>query len=352
MFKHIFLAAAAVVFSAPALAQAVPIDVELEGVIENYDHPTRTLTVMGMQVEITDTTVLQSPTTTRAATGLGINAWMKGVRFRGLARNGFLDGTAIVIGTWDAALRKIVATEVTMEPGENVNLSVITNNYCATVNCDGPLDYMRSATKPDGTYGTAMVPIRDVRLANGTINDESGFAISLAGMNLNGRPFAAEGYYGPVEVSVVNPYGSGAVMEKAFHYFIFDLVGYFPDLLITKNQREVNAFRAQCRVGKDFEVRGHIHTTVSDTGVQTGTIGPANGVVQVQYPVNGVLQRFSAAATAVDVGSPIGIYRVRFTPPGNTCPETIDVRWLPAANSVNTAAYASTLAYPVEIRAD
>lgn len=352
MLKHFIMAAAAVVFSAPALAQAAPIAVELEGVIESYDHPTRTLTVMGMKVEITDTTVLQSPTTNRAATGLGINAWMKGNRFRGLARNGFLDGTAIVIGTWDEALRKIVATEVTMEPGENVNLSVITNNYCSTANCDAAGNYMRSATKADGSYGPAMVPIRDPRLAAGTINDESGFAISLAGVNLNGRPFAAEGYYGPVEVAVTNPNGPGTVLEKAFHYFLFDLVGYFPDLLITKNAREANAFRAQCRVGKDFEVRGHVHTTVSATGVGNDTIQSTSGVVQVQYTVNNVLQRFSAAATAVDVGSPVGIYRVRFTPPGNTCPETINVRWLPAANSLNTAAYASTLDYPVEIRAD
>lgn len=352
MFKYIIVAAAAVIFSAPALAQAVPIDVELEGVIENYDHPTRTLTVMGTKVEITDTTVLKSPTTTRAATGLGINPWMKGVRFKGRVRNGFLDGTAIVIGTWDAAARKIVATEVTMEPGENVNLSVITANLCSTANCDGAGDYMRSATKADGTPGPVMLPIPDVRLAASTINDESGFAISLAGMNLIGRPFAAEGYYGAVDITVPSATGVGSVVEKAFHYFIFDLVGYFPDLLITKNAREVNAFRAQCRVGKDFEVRGHNHTLVSATGAQVGTVAPANGVISVQYAINGVAQRFNAAATAVDVGSPIGIYRVRFTPPGNTCPETINVRWLPAANSLNTAAYASTLDYAVEIRAD
>lgn len=352
MFKHIILAAAAVFFSAPALAQAAPIAVELEGIIEDYDHPTRTLMVMGMKVEITDTTVLKSPTTTRAATGLGINPWMKGVRFKGRVRNGFLDGTAIVIGTWDAANRKIVATEVTMEPGENVNLSVITGSFCSNANCDAQGNYMRSATRADGTDGPIMLPIPDPRLAAGTINDESGFAISLAGVNLNGRPFAAEGYYGSVAIAVPSVTGTGTVMEKAFHYFLFDLVGYFPDLLITKNAREVNAFRAQCRVGKDFEVRGHNHTLVTATGVQQGTIAPTNGVISVQYTVNGVAQRFNAAATAVDVGSPIGIYRVRFTPPGNTCPETINVRWLPAANSVNTAAYASTLDYPVEIRAD
>ena len=48
----------------------------------------------------------------------------------------------------------------------------------------------------------------------------------------------------------------------------------------------------------------------------------------------------------------IGGYRVAFTPPGNTCPQTINVRWLPTATSANTAAYASTINYPVEIRAN
>jgi len=350
MFKHVFLAAAAVVFCAPALAQAVPIAVELEGVIEDYDHPTRTLTVMGTRVEIRDSTVLRSPTTTRAATGLGINTWMKGNRFNGRVRNGFLDGTAIVIGVWDEALRRIVATEVTMEPSENVNLSVITGSFCTTANCDGAGDFVRTATKPDGSLGPALIPIRDPRLAAGSVNDESGFAISLAGVNLNGTPFAAEGYYGPVDVAVTNPNGPGTVLEKAFHYFIFDLVGYFPELLITKNAREVNVFRAQCRVGKDFEVRGHVHTTVTAAGLGNDTIQPTSGVVQVQYTVNNVLRRFSAPATAVDVGSPIGGYRVFFTPPGNTCPQTINVRWLPTATSANTAAYASTINYPVEIR--
>lgn len=352
MLKHIILAASAAVMAAPAMAQAVPIGVELEGVIESFDNATSTMVVMGMQVQASNATVMKTPTTTRAQTGLAMGPFVKGAMLPGRNRNGFILGTAIVIGTWDTAAQKIVADEITMEPSENVALGVITASWCTTLNCDGSSDYVRGNTRLGGGPGPAMLPIRDPRLAAGSVGDESGFAINLTGVNLNGIPYAAEGYYGDVAVNVPAATGGGTVAEKAFHYFLFDLVGYFPELLRNKTVREANAFRAQCRVGKDFEVRGHVHTLVTDTGAVSGSILPTSGVVQVQYPVNGVLQRFSAAATLVDVGSPIGIYRVRFTPPGNVCPETIDVRWLPAANSANTAAYASVTGYPVDIRVD
>lgn len=352
MLKHVILAAAAVVFAAPALAQAAPIGVELEGEIGAFENTTNTLFVMGMAVQITNATVLQTPTTTRASTTLGIGPFIRGATLPGRSVGGFIKGTAIVIGSWDAAAQRIVADEVTMEPSENVALGVITAASCTTANCDGATDYVRGNTKGNGDPGPAMLPIRDQRLAAGSVGDESGFAISLAGMNLTGIPYAAEGYYGDTAVSVPGSTAGSTVAERSFHYFLFDLVGYFPELLRNKATREVNAFRAQCRAGKDFEVRGHNHTLITSTGGQQGTIAPTAGVISVQYTVNGVAQRFNAAATAVDVGSPVGIYRVRFTPPGNTCPDTINVRWLPAANSVNTAAYASTLDYPVEIRLD
>jgi len=352
MIKHIFVAAAAASLCAPAFAQAAPIGVELEGVIEQYDNPTKTLVVMGMAVQITTATVLRTPTTTRAETGMGVDPFIRGQVLPGRERGGFMDGTAIVIGTWDETARRIIADEITMEPSENVALGVITAAWCTTQNCDATTDYIRGNTKRNGSPGPAMLPIRDPRLKAGTVGDESGFAINLTGLNLNGIPYAAEGYYATLPSTVPSGEGTSTVSEKAFHYFLFDLVGYFPQVLQNKTVREANAFRAQCRVGKDFEVRGHVHTRVSTAGAVSDTIQPTSGTVQVQYTVNGVLQRFSAAATAVDVGSPIGIYRVRFTPPGNTCPSTINVRWLPAANSANTAAYASVIDYPVEIRAD
>lgn len=351
MLKYTFCAALAAIAVAPALAQAAPIEVELEGIIDSLNNQTNTLVVMGSQVQIEETTLLHTPTTTRAETGLGIGPFIRGATLPGRSRGGFLGGTAIVIGVWDEIARKIVAHDIVMEPGENVSLGVITANSCTKANCDDANDFMRGNTNPDGGPGPVILPIRDKRLAAGSVGDESGFAINLAGANLDGTPYAAEGYYGEV-VSPVPASSGTRAFEKVFHYFLFDLVGYFPELLVTKNAREVNAFRAQCRTGKDFEVRGHVHTLVTSTGAQQGTIAPTSGVVQVQYTLNGVLQRFSAAATAVDVGSPIGVYRVRFTPPGTTCPDTINVRWLPAANSANTARYAETLNYPVEIRVD
>jgi hypothetical protein len=352
MIKYGVCAVLAALFAVPALAQAVPIDVELEGEIESYDNATRTLVVMGMKVEIPATATLHSPVTSQAESGLNVNQWFKSAVLPGRTRAGFLGGTAIVIGQWDAGRQVIVASDVASEPAENVALAVVTASWCTTANCDGATDYIRGATKVGGAPGPAMLPLRDRRMAAAPVGDESGFALNLAGANLNGIGYAAEGYYGDIAVAVPTGTTGSTVAERAFHYFNFDLAGYFPELLLNKNIREVNAFRAQCRVGKDFEVRGHVHTRVSNAGAISDTIQPTSGVVQVQYPVNGVLQRFSASATAVDVGSPTGIYRIRFTPPGNSCPEKIDVRWLPAANSLNGAAYASTTGYDVEIRAD
>ena len=53
-----------------------------------------------------------------------------------------------------------------------------------------------------------------------------------------------------------------------------------------------------------------------------------------------------AAATAVDVGSPIGLYRVRGNI-GTACPTSVNIRWVPAAGS--NAPFATESNYPVRI---
>ena len=74
--------------------------------------------------------------------------------------------------------------------------------------------------------------------------------------------------------------------------------------------------------------------------------------MQVQYTLNGVLNRANTAVAITDAANPaIGGYRVRFNVPG-ACPENILVRWLPAANSANTLAYASSDSFAVDIRLD
>ena len=351
MLKHIILAASAAFFAAPAFAQAP--DIELEGTIQSWNTASRTLEVMGMQVYVPDTANVHSPVTSRAETGLSAQAWFKGVALPGRNQLGFMQGTAIVIGTWDAAAGRVVADEVTVEPGENVSLGVITSGFCTTINCDGPDDYLRGNSKVGGGPGPAMLPIRDVRMAAGPVGDEGGFPLNLTGADMNGLGYVAEGYYGNAAISA-NASG-GAVSEKAFHYFLFNLLAPAPQLLLNKADREVVISRAQCRVAKDFEVRGNVHTRVnptSPTGARADTIAPNSGVVQVQFTLNGVLNRANSAVAITDAANPaLGGYHVRFNVAG-ACPENILVRWLPTANSANNLAYASSASFAVDVRLD
>ena len=348
MLKHIIIAASAAFFAAPAFAQVV--DVELEGIIDNWENTTRTLTVMGMAVDVPASVTLESPAATRAETGLNQNLWFRGATLPGRTRAGFMGGTAIVTGTFDPAAGKILATDIVMEPGENVALGGITANRCTTINCDGAGDYIRGNTKPDGTPGPAMIPIQDIRMKAKPVGDEGGFALDFTNVNLTGLAYVTEGYYGTSPVSVGSP--GGAVSELAFHYFLFSLAAPAPQLLLNKTIREVGIERAQCRVAKDFEVRGNVHTRVNPNGTRNDTITPASGVVQVQYTLNGVFNRANSAVAVVDAANPaLGGYRVRFNVAG-ACPENIVVRWLPAANSANNLAYASTAPFAVDIRLD
>ena len=340
MLRSSILAAATILLAAPAFGQAAPLDIELEGVIETYDHATRTMVVMGNQVYIPDTAELHSPTTSRSDTSLTLNTWIRGLVFPGWRRTGFFDGTAIVIGTWDPVAGRIVASDITMEPSENVNLGVVTASFCTTPNCDGPGNYIRGNSRVGGSPGAAFLPLRDIRLFAGPVRDETLFPLNLTGVNLNGMAFAAEGYYGMLPVTVPNSTG-GTVSEKAFHYFIWDLVNPMPHLFLNKDSREISVLRTRCNVGDRWEIRGYVHTTVNAAGVDNDSINSNSGVLSVQYrnPAGQLVRINGGAATTIPGSEAIGQFRIRLDTP--FCPESYDIRWLPTAASPNTAAYAS-----------
>lgn len=355
MFKYAVVASTALLFAAPAFAQAVPVVVELEGQLEAYDHPTRTMTVMGMQVEVLNTTAMHSPTATRQDTGLNNNQWFKGAKFAGRREAGFLGGTAIVIGVWDEVNQRIVAQDIFSEPAENVVLGVVTDHSCSTTNCDGPTDFIRGNSGVGGAPGLAMIPIQDSRIPAQTIKDEGGFELNLAGANLNGIPFAAEGYYADINMTVPNG-ANPPTSEKPLNYFIWDVADLAPQLLLRRGTvaeggaREIAALRTDCRVGSQFEVRGNVHSLVTQSGILNDTVQPTTGVVEVQFNQGGTLVRRSGTLTQLDVGSPYAGFRIRFDTP--VCPSTVNVRWLPAANAANATAFASQIGVPVEIRED
>lgn len=362
MFKYAALATTAMLAATPALAQIAsppPGVVELEGRLEAYDHPTRMMTVMGMQVEVLNTTTMSSPTTTRTDAGLNNNQWFKGTRFAGRREAGFLGGTAIVTGIWDDINKRVVAQDVFTEPAENVVLGVVTGFSCSNANCNGPNDFIRGNSAPGSTPGVvipgpAMIPITDPRIPAQTVKDEAGFELDLTGADLTGLPFGAEGYYGDIAVPVPNGSG-GTVSQNALHYFIWDIADLAPTLLLNKTQREIVALRTDCREGDSFEMRGNVHTRVTPTGFINDTITPNSGTIVVRWLQDGVEVRRTATPTELDLGSPYGGFRVRFDIP--VCPTEVDVWWManattPVGGVNENTRYARDLDVPVEIRAD
>lgn len=362
MFKYAALATTAMLLAAPAFAQAVPVVVELEGRLEAYDHPSRTLTVMGMQVEVLNTTTMHSPTTTRTEAGLNNNQWFKGNKLDGRRQAGFLGGTAIVIGTWDPIGQKVVAQDVFTEPAENVVLGVVTANSCSNENCNGTNDYIRGNSAPGSTPsavipGPAMIATRDPRMPSQTVKDEGGFDLNLTNADLTGLPFAAEGYYGDIAPVDGVPNGTGPrLQENALHYFIWDVADLAPQLLLRQTEREIAALRTSCADGDRFEMRGNIHSIVTPTGVLNDTITPDSGQIVVRWLQGGVEVRRTAVPTPLDIGSPYGGFRVRFDIP--VCPSAVDVYWMQNVNTpvgaVNATAgrYARQLGVPVEVAVD
>lgn len=343
MFKYRILsaAAAASLMAAPALAQAAPVEVELEGKIESFDASTRTLVLMGMDVEIAPNAVIHSPTGERADTGLSMDQWLRGAVFEGRNVPGMINGTGIVIGAWDPVKGKIVANDVFAEPAENVALGVITDNFCNQSRCAGAQDFIRGNSKVGGAPGPAYKPIQDIRMAASGIRDETLFPLNVAGANLKGLAYAAEGYYGDVPVNVRTGVSGQGVTERAFHYFIFDLVNPAPQLFLNKTRREISVLRTRCNVGDRWEIRGYVHTTVNAQGQDNdATVNSNSGVISIQYTnANGQLVRVNGGAPTAVPGFPaIGQFRVRFDTP--FCPESYNIRWLPTANSANGAAFA------------
>ena len=89
------IAAGAICMTPAAYAQ---VPVELEGEFSDYDHSTRTMSVMDIPVVVRGATVMESPTVERRDIGYGINKWFKSDKLPGRRERGFLGGTAILTG--------------------------------------------------------------------------------------------------------------------------------------------------------------------------------------------------------------------------------------------------------------
>jgi len=180
------------------------------------------MTVIGVTVKVPATTPVHSPT--RALT---VRQLCLRTKLSGRTEPGFLGGTALVNGVVDVATGSFTATDMHVEPAENVLIGVVTQ------------------ASPLRILNTEIVPIADARIPYSAVNQFS-FEIKNPTIAV-GTAAAAAGYYA----------------DNKFQTFALELAGDFP--LVNPNS-QVNIMRAQTRErspnatrGDDVDMRGFYH---------------------------------------------------------------------------------------------
>ena len=129
-----------------------------------------TMLVQDVVVHVPAALGIDSPTTVLTVRQLCIRN-----RLPGRTEPGFLGGTALINGVVDLSTLKFTATDVTVEPAENVVIGVITS------------------VSPLRIQGTEVALSTDPRIITRIVNTY-GFPSRLDGISV-GQPAAAEGYY-------------------------------------------------------------------------------------------------------------------------------------------------------------
>ena len=269
--RGLMLAGLALTFLAPPMpvaAQTVPFG--LEGKLERVLPGQNAMVVMRARVSVPQGTPISTPT--GELTGLSdlLGDPLPG-RFQADGVTpvpGFLNGTAIINGTINDVTGVLEATDVFVEPAENVTIGSITEAVCTNARCVGAGNRIR-------INGTLMRPLRDPRIAAGPVTNEFGFAVNLTGVTVvpgtpSGIAADAEGYFD----------------GKVFRYFHLAVAAGTGTLVNAGT--EVSITRAQCRQragGIELGILGNTHpdngglVTISNGGTTFGTVNAiASGV--------------------------------------------------------------------------
>jgi hypothetical protein len=270
----------------PAFAQILG----LEGPITRVLPRSNEMIVMGARVLVPRGTPITTPTVnlTELAGTTNPLALLIGDPLPGRVDPGFIGGTAIINGRVNPN-GTLVATDVFVEPSENVLIGNVTVSTCTNSVCAGAGNTLRIA-------GVRMTPIRDARMAVEPITNAFGFRVNLTGANLVGRSASAEGYFA----------------RGRFWYFLMEVAG----APLANRGREVSIQRAQCRDnagGIQLDVLGAVHT-------------PATGRVQIVDANDGTV---FGGQNAISAGGAFGAYtfRLRDNPTFATCPTSVTARF-------------------------
>ncbi|MHC1726147.1 MAG: hypothetical protein AB9866_09105 [Syntrophobacteraceae bacterium] len=297
-FDRIFLILA--IMSIPLIVplQAAAQLAAIEGPIQDIIPDRRVMVVMGVTVHVPPGIPITSPTanlTELAGAGNPLEL-MLGANLPGRTVPGFMGGTAIINGTAlpSGSMR---ATDIFVEPSENVLIGAVTASTCTNANCARGNDVL-------SILKTQVRPISDPRMQFSIVND-FGFSVDLTGANLVGTAAAAEGYF---------------VAPREFRYFLLEITGA---PLRNPGIAEVSIQRAQCREdavnGIQLDVLGATHT-------------PALGTVTIS---NGGTTFGTESTISTGVGSAFGTYtfRLRDNPAFNSCPENVTASFAGATAS-------------------
>lgn len=246
------------------------------------------MTVMGMTVNVPVGTVVTSPSATLTFTQL-----VDATPLPNRTQAGFIGGTAIINGNV-AANGIITATDVFVEPSENVVLGVVTANNAGAISINN----------------VPIVLISDARIPAKPVQDVNGIAIIPASIPV-GTGASAEGYFA----------------NGVFNAFLVEAeqgtpVNAAPQVTITRalgRERTPNNRR-----GDELEVRGSV-TTTHAPGATTQTVR----VFRVDGTTETLLGTATATVDPLTPGAAAFVFRVT-TPPTNNailgvCPTTVKV---------------------------
>jgi hypothetical protein len=260
-------------FQSIALSQVAPtttigyVEGPIREIIYNPDG-TATMTVQDVVVHVPAQLGINSPTTVLTVRQLCIRN-----RLPGRVEPGFLGGTALIDGVVDLATHKFTATNVTVEPSENVLIGVITS------------------VSPLRIQGTEVALSTDPRVTTQVVNT-FGFPSRLEGITV-GQPASAEGYYAGGKL-----YGYVIELE--------------PDAPLVNDVSQVNIQRADSRErvpninrGDEVDARGFYYS-------QDGLIP----IIQIFRDDNGVLTSLGFATLVPDAVNPkYGVWTFRVDTP-------------------------------------
>ncbi len=308
LIKSTLAAAALLLSGINATAQTIPASIEgsISAVSSNVDGSV-SMTVMGMNVTVPVGTVVTTPSATLTFAQL-----LDVAPLPNRTQAGFIGGTAIISGNV-AANGIITATDVFVEPSENVVLGIV------TANTNGALFI----------NNVRIVLLNDARIPANPVQDVNGIAIIPASIPV-GTGASAEGYFA----------------NGVFNAFLVEAeqgtpVNAAPQVTITRalgRERTPNNRR-----GDEIEIRGSCTTLHAPTATtQSITVYRIDGTVQT------LLGTGTAIVDPLIPGVATFTFRTTTAPTNNAilgvCPSTVKV--------VNTSAGANNASTtsPVEVR--